>query len=67
MSIFDGPVDFAAMKDRAIKRAMREGAAVHIDILTEQIRTVIPADKLFTRDDVVALLEGMAQGMRADA
>lgn len=66
MSIFDGPPDFEAMKDRAIKRAMREGAAVHIDILTEQLRTVIPADKLWTRDDVIALLEGVAQGMRSN-
>lgn len=66
MSIFDGPADFAATKDRAIKRAMREGAAVHIDILTEQLRTVIPADKLWTRDDVIALLEGVAQGMRSN-
>jgi hypothetical protein len=66
MSIFDGPPDFATMKDRAIKRAMREGAAVHIEILAEQTRTIIPADKLFTRDDVIALLEGMAQGMRGD-
>jgi hypothetical protein len=45
---------------------MREGAAVHIEILAEQTRTIIPADKLFTRDDVIALLEGMAQGMRGD-
>lgn len=64
MSIFDGPTDFAAAKDRAIKRAMRDGAAAHIEALARQTATVLPDDKLFTRDEVVALLEGFAQGLR---
>lgn len=66
MSIFDGPADFAATKDRAIKRAMRDGAATYIETLARQTATTLPADKLFTRDDVVALLEGFALGLRGN-
>lgn len=66
MSIFDGPIDFATTKDRAIKRAMREGAALHIETLARQTATVLPADKLFTTEEVVALLEGFAQGLRSN-
>lgn len=66
MSIFDGPPDFADAKDRAIKRAMRDGAAAHIEILARQTATVLPPDKLFTTEEVVALLEGFAQGLRSN-
>jgi len=65
VSIFDGPIDFATTKDRAIKRAMREGAAAHIEALARQTAAVLPADKLFTREEVVALLDGFAQGLRS--
>lgn len=66
MSIFDGPTDFATTKDRAIKRAMRDGAAAHIEALARQTGTVLPADQLFTTGEVVALLEGFAQGLRGE-
>lgn len=55
---------FQAMKDRAIKRAMREGAAYYIDRLIENVQREIPADRLFTRDDVVELLRGTSEGLR---
>lgn len=66
MSIFDGPSDFATTKDRAIKRAMRDGAATYIETLARQTATTLPADKLFTTAEVVALLEGFAQGLRSN-
>lgn len=66
MSIFDGPTDFAATKDRAIKRAMRDGAATYIDRLAIELTAKVPATTLFTRDDVAELLTGMAERMRRE-
>ena len=64
MNIFDGPIDFEATKNRAIRRAMREGAAVHIELLAEQTKTILPDDALFTKEEVIALLEGFVLGLR---
>lgn len=66
MSIFDGPTDFAATKDRAIRRAMREGAALHIEALATETKKALPDDKLFTKDEVLALLEGFVLGLRSN-
>lgn len=56
--------DFQAMRDRAIKRAMREGAAYYIDRLIENMLREIPADRVFSRADVIELLRGTSEGLR---
>lgn len=57
---------FQAMKDRAIRRAMQDGAAGYIERLSRELTAQVPAHTLFTRDDVVALLDGMAERMRQE-
>jgi hypothetical protein len=58
--------EFQAMKDRAVRRVMRDGAATYVDRLAKELVAQVPAITLFTRDDVVALLEGMAEHMRQE-
>jgi hypothetical protein len=57
---------FQMMKDRAIRRAMRDGAASYIDRLAAELTQQVAPQTLFTRDDVIALLQGMAERMREE-
>jgi hypothetical protein len=59
-------VDFQAVKDRAIKRAMRDAAATYIDLLIGQVKDKIPDAQTFTKAELIELLTGMAEGMRGD-
>lgn len=59
-------IDFQGMKDRAVKRAMRDGAARYVDLLADQVLKIAPPAKVFTRDDVAELLRGMAERMREE-
>lgn len=58
--------NFQDAKDRAIKRAMRDGAATYIDRLIEQVGRQVPDSAIFSKQDVIDLLAGMADGMRGD-
>lgn len=58
--------DFETAKGRAIERAMQDGAARYVDMLADQLVKQVPPDKVFTRDEVVELLRGTAEGMRGD-
>lgn len=58
--------DFQAMKDRAIKRAMRDGAAHYIDRLIEQVEKKIPDEQTFTKAELIELLRGVSEGMRGE-
>lgn len=58
--------DFETAKGRAIERAMQDGAARYVDLLADQVaKQVLPA-KVFTRDEVIELLRGTADGMRRE-
>ena len=59
-------MDLQAAKDRAVKRAMRDGAATYIDRLAIELTARVPVTTVFTRDDVAELLTGMAERMRQE-
>ena len=58
--------NFQARKEHAIRMSMQAGAARHIELLIEQVETKIEPDRLFTRDELIELLRGMAERMKGN-
>lgn len=56
--------EFATRKDAAIRQLMRDGVARHLELLIEQVTQKIEPNQTFTRDELIELLQGVADGMR---
>lgn len=57
--------DFRSMKTNAMRAVLISHAADYVDRLAVQVEQRVPASRTFTRDELVELLRGVVQGMRA--
>lgn len=56
--------DFDSIKRSAMRAVLVSYAADYVDKLVIQVEEKIPRSRTFTRDELVELLRGVAEGMR---
>lgn len=59
-------VDLQKMKQNAVRVLVAARAADMLERLIEQVRLQVPPTQIFTRDDLIELLQGMADRMREE-
>jgi hypothetical protein len=58
--------DVEKIKENAVRSLVYARAAGVIDLLVEQVQVQIPVARMFTRDELVVMLQGAAERMREE-
>jgi hypothetical protein len=58
--------DVEKIKENAVRSLVYARAADVIDLLAEQVQVQIPDTQLFTRDELVVMLQGVAERWREE-
>lgn len=59
-------VDLQKMKQNAVRVLVAARTADMLERLIEQVMLQVPLTQIFTRDDLIELLQGMADRMREE-
>ena len=58
--------DLEKIKENAVRSLVYARAAGVIDLLAEQVQEKVPVTQVFTRDQLVAMLRGIAEHCRKE-